>query len=208
MDVEHVRQYFLDMTIAYPVSNWHRTYFDVYGDDGDHNKGEYFYNDDTEYNNYTFLLTSEVDQQVYISLYTYGDLQYVATCYESFYYSTVLITTQEHENYYQANPGAAHLPKIKLTKGDGIKVEVYTQFTNGDLLPHDWALVVLSEHESVEIFDCSNMHCKFKDDTDSVTFWILFAVGFIFIIVIMVCIIIRCRDPEGKDVEDNFQRTE
>ena len=74
MDVEHVKQYFLDMTIAYRVANWHRTYFDVYGDDGNHNKDEYFYNDDTEYNNYTFLLTSEVDQEVYISLYTYGDL--------------------------------------------------------------------------------------------------------------------------------------
>ena len=96
MAVEHIKYNFLDMTIAYHVPNWHRTYYDVYGDDGDHNKGQYFYNDDSEYNSYTFLLTSEVDQQVYVSLYTYGDLQYVSTCYESFFYSQVWITTSEH----------------------------------------------------------------------------------------------------------------
>ena len=84
-------------------------------------------------------------------------------------------------------------------------MDVYTKFTNGDLLPHDWALVVLGEHEPVEIFDCSNAKCRFINDKDSVIFWMLFAVGFIVIIIIICCIITRCRDAgDGKDVGDNF----
>ena len=86
---------------------------------------------------------------------------------------------------------------------------MYTKFGNGDLLPHDWALVVLGEQEPVEIYDCSNSNCRFITKKDSILFWMLFAAGFILLFIIICCIFMRCQDPSDRsDVGDNFQRTE
>ena len=82
---------------------------------------------------------------------------------------------------------------------------MFTKFTDGDLLPHDWALVVLGEHEPVEIFDCSNTNCRFINNRDNFLFWLGFAAGFLLLFIIICCIITRCCNPgDGKDVGDNF----
>ena len=91
------------------------------------------------YNTYKFSLTSDVDQDVFISVYTYGDLQYVSTCYETFLESEVFVTSSAHNSELKlVNPGPAHLSMIQIQAGETVEVEVYTLFGEGDLLPHDW----------------------------------------------------------------------
>ena len=96
-----------------------------------------FVGDSTEYNTYEFELTSDVDQDIWVSLYTYSDLQYVATCYETFYNSEVYVTSDQHSDIYIANPGAAHMDKIRIQaasdsrrrRRESVKVQVYTSFS-------------------------------------------------------------------------------
>lgn len=96
-------------------------------------------------------MSTEVEQDVQISLYTYNDLQYLSKCYETFYESEVYVTTSSHDYIDVANPGSAHLSMITMepdyedcwgtwcsTEENWVLVEVYTNFGDGDLLPHDW----------------------------------------------------------------------
>ena len=65
-------------------------------------------------------------------------MQYVATCDGTYDASEVWVTSDAHYDWYYANPGAAHLPMIKMQAGDSVEVTVYTLFGEADLLPHDW----------------------------------------------------------------------
>ena len=86
---------FYDVTIAYDIADWHRSNYSMYGDDEPYNQQQVFYNYDEEYNSYKFSISTEVDQVIYISLFTYSSLQYISTCYETFYNSEVFIYSEQ-----------------------------------------------------------------------------------------------------------------
>ena len=152
MAIQDFMYNFFDVTIAYDIADWHRSNYSMYGDDEPYNQQQVFYNYDEEYNTYKFSISTEVDQVIYISLFTYSSLQYISTCYETFYNSEVFIFSEQLDEIWQANPGAATLTGVELKKSDSpIEVEVYTLFSEDDLLPHDWQIVVLSEKEKVQI---------------------------------------------------------
>lgn len=92
-----------------------------------------------------------MEQDVYISLHTYHDLQYLGDCYGTFQESEVYISSEEHDDLWQANPSGAHLPMIKMQGGAPLEVQVWTLFDVDDLMPHDWQLVVLASRELVDI---------------------------------------------------------
>ena len=79
-------------------------------------------------------------------------MQYPAKCYGSYEASEVYLSSSDHDDTWQANPGAAHLPVITLKAKDSpVIVEVYTRFSKLDLLPHDWQLIALSSDQEVNI---------------------------------------------------------
>ena len=72
-----------------------------------------------------------------MSLFTYSDLQYVATCYGAFYESEVYLSSNKHSELFLTNPGAAHMDKIKIRASSSnaddddepMKVQVFTNFS-------------------------------------------------------------------------------
>lgn len=76
----------------------------------------------TVYNTYEFTLTSPIEQEVYVSLHTYTDQQYISTCWGSFAWSEVLLESDAHDEIMYANPGAAHMSKITMSAGEEIDV--------------------------------------------------------------------------------------
>lgn len=56
------------------------------------------------------------------------------------------VYSEKETSLLVVNPGTANLKPIKMKAGDTFKFEVYTKFGEGDLLPHNWNVVALSEH--------------------------------------------------------------
>ena len=83
------------------MQEWHRSNYLVTADDiVDVHPTKVFFDSDVLYNVRTFYLESAVDQEVYISLYSYGDLQYVSSCYETFLNSELYIGSDKHEDVW------------------------------------------------------------------------------------------------------------
>ena len=79
-------------------------------------------------------------------------------------------------------PGVIHLEEIYMHEKDKLSVEIFTNFTEEDLLPHDWRLVVLSEEEEIKI--------DFNELRELRPIWLSFTIiaGFILFCLVSVCI--------------------
>ena len=122
MAIEDFSTNYSSITIAYDIQGWHRSYEGVFADDEPHDPTQLCLYDSTKYNQYKFNLSSSEDQDVYISVYTYGSLQYVATCWGLFEESEVFVSSNLHDDLYQANPDAGHLPMISMQADETVEV--------------------------------------------------------------------------------------
>lgn len=84
-------------------------------------------------------------------LQTYGDSQYIGSCYNSFLNSEVYIDNPYEEYIWQVNPGSVASSPLEMRAGEGFEVNVYTRFSFLDLLPHDWALLAWGTEAPIEI---------------------------------------------------------
>lgn len=129
------------MTVARDVRGMKRANYLFKADDEDLDQAQILEKSTQLYNTHRFTITSPVEQNVILSLYTYDQLQYVSTCNETFFESRVYVRSSASAIPFEEkarNPGAVHLPELAMSVGEAISIEVYTRFTDGDLLPHDW----------------------------------------------------------------------
>ena len=100
MAIEDFAWNYEEITIAHDIQGWHRSNHAVFGDDEPHDPTQLCLYDRTKYNQYKFNIVSPVDQDVYISLYTYNYMQYLGDCIETFIDSEVLLSSEIHDDLF------------------------------------------------------------------------------------------------------------
>ena len=94
---------------------------------------------------HTLIITSSVDQNVLLSVFTYQDKQYYSDCMETYDKSFVYFADPNTSEMHEVNPGSYHADSIAMTAGQELSVRVFSMFDFDDLLPHDWSLVALAD---------------------------------------------------------------
>ena len=196
------------MTSTKDVENWKRTQFAKFADDKPYYQQKKTESDPILYNTYTFELTSSERQYVYISLYTYGQIYYPGECYSRSdtinekYLRGVFIRTSRSTDLQKVElfPGVYHFDKVKMNLDEEpVRVEVYTHFSEDDLLPHDWRLVVIGQESEVEI--------KLVEPQTNRGFWILITVlSSSVILCVGCCMVCSCYiNKKVAELDDKFK---
>ena len=100
MAIEDFSVNYAEVTVNHDIQGWHRLNHTVFADDEPHDPTQLALYDRTKYNQYKFNISSPVDQDIYVSLYTYNSNQYLGDCYWSFEESEAFISSEIHDDLF------------------------------------------------------------------------------------------------------------
>lgn len=127
-----------------------------------------------EYNIHYLQVVSPVEQEVWVSAYTYEKKHYHGACgtfFDRSDASEILYGAPESTMLQVINPGSFHDESRMMNAGEALTYTMYTRFSDEDLLPHDWSLAAWASDEAVQInyVDPNGMRSdRFKSTTFTV----------------------------------------
>ena len=105
---------------------------------------------DTLYEHLT--IESDVDQTVYISAYTYDDQHVRNSGCQAFRGGSALYFTHDRaSDWLYPMDGWSHHEPLDMSAGEKLRAQLQAYWSDGDLMPHDFSVVVLAEKSPVRI---------------------------------------------------------